>query len=142
MAKITDLASIQKAAKTIHEHLEKHMEMHKALHEKLEGHLAKEHPILKAHQAMMDHCEKCMKAAKEAMDGEEPEPEKKEAVASADAISKAVADALAPVVAQVTELKDKISKLPAAAAMPTTGASADQRVSKADAAFGELIAAR
>jgi hypothetical protein len=76
--KITDQAGLTKAAKTIADHLEKHMEMHKALHEKMEGTLSKEHPIMKAHQAMMDHCEKCMKAAKDATEGESPAEEEKD----------------------------------------------------------------
>ena len=142
--KITDQAGLTKAAKTIHEHLEKHMEMHKALHEKLEGQLAKDHPILKSHQAMMDHCEKCMKAAKDGMDGEEPEPEKKEAVAGTpeEALTKAVAAALAPITTELEALKAKIATTPAPQNMPHTGAGQVSKALTVDEQFGELIAAK
>lgn len=159
MAKITDLASMQKAAKTIHDHLEKHMEMHKALHEKLEGTMAKDHPIVKAHQAMMDHCEKCMKAAKDTMDANEPEPDKEKeaekaakaaadaataaaaaAAAPADAITKAVTAAIAPFVEKVDALEKKFNAAPATQNMPSTGAVSVSKSVTADAAFGELIA--
>ena len=144
--KITDQAGLTKAAKTIHEHLEKHMEMHKALHEKLEGQLAKDHPILKAHQAMMDHCEKCMKAARDTAGGEEPE--KALALApppaldpNAEAITKAVTAALAPLTAEVEALKTKLAATPAnVLQMPHTGATAVAKSIDTDAAFGELIA--
>jgi hypothetical protein len=151
--KITDQAGLTKAAKSIQEHLEKHMEMHKALHEKLEGQLAKDHPILKSHQAMMDHCEKCMKAAKDAGAGEEPEGDAAEkaaktaadaaaAAAAADPITKAVTAALAPVLAKVDELEKKIATTPAPQNIPATGASMVAKSVTADAAFGELIAAQ
>jgi len=142
--KITDQAGLTKAAKTMADHLEKHMEMHKAHHEKLEGMLAKDHPLVKSSQAMMDHCEKCMKAAKDAGAGEEPEPEEKITPVAEDAVSKAVAAALAPVLAEVTALKAKMETIPAPGQqIPATGAGGPQLVSKtidADAAFGELIA--
>jgi hypothetical protein len=143
--KITDQAGLTKAAKTVADHLEKHMEMHKALHEKLEGTLSKEHPIVKAHQAMMDHCEKCMKAAKDAGAGEEPEPEEKAAPVAEDAVSKAVTAALAPVLAEMATMKAKLEATPAPGQqIPATGANAGpQLVNKTidvDAAFGELIA--
>jgi hypothetical protein len=127
--------------------------MHKALHEKLEGQLAKDHPILKSHQAMMDHCEKCMKAAKDACAGEEPEGDAAEkaakaaadpaaAAAAADPITKAVTAALAPVLAKVDELEKKIATTPAPQNIPATGASMVAKSVTADAAFGELIAAQ
>ena len=144
--KITDQSGLTKAAKTIHDHLEKHMEMHKALHEKMEGTLSKDHPIMKAHQAMMDHCEKCMKAAKDAGMAEEPEAgdkEEKNAPVAADAIAKAVKDALAPVVADLEAFKAKVAATPAAQNIPATGAgqgSAAKAAVNVEAEFGELLA--
>lgn len=149
--KITDQAGLTKAAKTIHEHLEKHMEMHKALHEKLEGQLAKDHPILKAHQAMMDHCEKCMKAAKDAGAGEETEetPAEKaekaakaeaDAAAAADPITKAVTAALGPILVKVDALEKKIATTPAPTAPPHTGAGEMGKTLTIDQQFGELLA--
>jgi hypothetical protein len=150
--KITDQAGLLKAAKSIHEHLEKHMEMHKAHHEKLEGVLAKDHPIIKGHQAMIDHCDKCMKAAKDAMDGEEPKGESEEekarkaaaAAAAADPITKAITAALAPLTAEIEALKAKLATTPAPQNMPSTGVAPSLVVKSmsADAAFGELIAAK
>jgi len=154
--KITDQAGLTKAAKTIHEHLEKHMEMHKALHEKLEGQLAKDHPILKSHQAMMDHCEKCMKAAKDAGAGEDGESEQEKAARvaaekvateraaadAADPVAKAVAAALAPLTAEIEELKKKIATTPAPAAIPHSGAGEVGKGLTIDQQFGELIGAK
>lgn len=116
MAKITDQASLTKAAKTLHDHLEKHMEMHKALHEKMEGTLSKEHPIMKAHQSMMDHCEKCMKAAKDAGEGEEPEEAEKSTPPVELAKSPeftALSAQVAELVKQNKELMEKMAKTPA-----------------------------
>lgn len=131
--KISTQEQLTKAAKTVSDHLEKHMEMHKALHEKMEGTLSKEHPIMKAHQAMMDHCEKCMKAAKDAGMGEEHEESEADKVAKA-AAAKAAADAAAatdPVKAEiaaltktVADLTEKLAKTPAGP-IPITGAGAD-----------------
>jgi len=115
--KITTAEQVAKAAKTIHDHLEKHMEMHKALHEKLEGTFHKEHAIMKAHTAMMDHCEKCMKAAKDAGMGDEPEPEEKDG-------EKAALSALTKQVADLTEI---VKKLPANQTIPATGAGGAQK---------------
>ena len=68
--KITDQAGLTKAAKTIHDHLEKCMEMHKAHGE----HMEKAFEGMKAkHEQMGEHIEKCMKAANAAMEGDEPE---------------------------------------------------------------------
>jgi hypothetical protein len=134
--KITDQAGLTKAAKTIGEHLEKHMEMHKALHEKLEGVLAKDHPILKAHTAMMDHCEKCMKAAKDAGAGDEPEAEKVAPV-TANADVEALTKANADLSKKFDDLLAKLAATPAAGA-PHTGAAA---VAKTANPFDELIEA-
>lgn len=133
--KITDQAGLTKAAKTIHEHLEKHHEMHKAHHEKLEALLHKDHPIVKHSAAMMEHCEKCMKAAKDAGMGEEPEEDKTEKGESeAEKATSAKIDALTKAVADLTE---KLSKT-AAGNIPASGA----RMDKAEAAteFDSLLA--
>ena len=69
VAKISDQAGLTKAAKTVHDHLEKLVELHKAHGE----HMKKAHDAMQAkHEALGEHIEKCMKAAKDAMDGNEP----------------------------------------------------------------------
>ena len=143
--KLTDVAGFKKAAKTMQDHLEKHMEMHKALHEKMSGTLAEDHPIVKAHQAMMDHCEKCMKAAKDMGEGEEPEKAAALVPAVEDtnaaAITKAVTAALAPLTAEVEALKAKLATTQAnVLQMPATGAAAVGKALEADAALAEMIA--
>jgi hypothetical protein len=132
--KITDQAGLTKAAKTVVDHLEKHAEMHKALHEKMEGTLSKEHPIMKAHDAMMEHCDKCMKAAKDSMGGDEPAVEEKEAdkalAAKIDGLEKTVAD-----------LVTKLATTPAVQP-PNTGAGGLELVGKyatISADFAELV---
>ena len=139
-SRIVAITFTNNAAKTMQEHLEKHMELHKAHHEKLEGMLAKDHPMVKSSQAMMDHCEKCMKAAKDSMDGEEPEKEEKAAPVAEDAIAKAVTAALAPLVTKVDELEKKLAKTPALVEMPHTGAgNGVARSVQVDADFAELV---
>jgi hypothetical protein len=82
---------------------------------------------------MMDHCDKCMKAAKDAMGGDEPEEGKEEAdkalTAKIDGLEKAFAD-----------LSAKIAATPAVQP-PATGAGGPQLVEKnsATADFAELI---
>jgi hypothetical protein len=144
MAKLTDLDSLKKAAKTLHDHLEKHMEMHKAHHEKLEGVLAKDHPAMKSSQAMMDHCEKCMKACKDAMEGEEAEKEEKNAAQPdlAKTVADAVTAAVKPFSDKVEALEKKMATTPAVQDLPHTGADAANKVVNIDAAFGELLAAK
>jgi hypothetical protein len=117
--KLTDLDSFKKAAKTIADHLEKHMEMHKAHHEKLEATMAKEHPLVKSSQAMMDHCDKCMKAAKDGMDGEEPKEEEKNAPTGDLVKAEARIAAMEKSLAETVEL---LKKLPANTIIPHTGA--------------------
>ena len=69
VAKISDQAGLTKAAKTVHDHLEKLVELHKAHGE----HMKKAHDAMQAkHEALGEHIDKCMKAAKDAMDGNEP----------------------------------------------------------------------
>ena len=161
--KITDQAGLTKAAKSISDLLDKHMEMHKGLHEKIESTLSKDHPIAKAHQAMMDHCEKCQKSAKDAMAGEDGESEAdkaaKAAKDAADAVAKAAADAaaaaaatdpiakavtaaLAPFVVKLDALEKKIATTPAPAAIPHTGAGELGKGLRIEEAYGELIGAK
>jgi hypothetical protein len=108
------------------------MEMHKALHEKIEGALAKDHPIMKAHSAMIDHCEKCMKAAKDAIDGEEPQEEDKDKdgekalQAQIDGLEKSLKD-----------LTEKLSKT----AAPGQAASGAAAATTDASPFAELTAA-
>ena len=142
--KITDQAGLTKAAKTIADHLDKHMEMHKALHEKLEGTLAKDHPILKASQAMMDHCEKCQKAAKDAGAGEEPEEGEKAApvaVTGQEAILKAQGEKIDALTQTLADLTEKLSKTAAPHQnIPASGAPVPVQKS-APSAFDELVEA-
>jgi hypothetical protein len=91
-----------------------------------------------------------MKAAKDAMDGEEPKGESEEekarkaaeAAAAADPIAKAVAAALAPLTAEIEALKAKLATTPAPQNIPVTGIvpTPAAKSMSADAAFGELIA--
>jgi ABC-type phosphate transport system auxiliary subunit len=135
--KLTDLDSFKKAAKTLHDHLEKHMEMHKAHHEKLEGVLAKEHPAVKSSQAMMDHCEKCMKAAKDSMEGEEPAEGEK--AAEAGDLSKAAEAQITALQTKFDELLAKFDKLPAPGAIANTGV--DLSKNSKTAVFESLLTA-
>jgi len=135
--KLTDLDSFKKAAKTLYDHLEKHMEMHKAHHEKLEGVLAKEHPAVKSSQAMMDHCEKCMKAAKDSMEGEEPAEGEK--AAEAGDLSKAAEAQITALQTKFDELLAKFDKLPAPGAIPNTGV--DLSKNSKTAVFESLLTA-
>ena len=93
---------------------------------------------MKAHQAMMDHCEKCMKAAKDAGMGEEPEESEKVApsgdAAKIAALEKQVAD-MAKTNAETLEL---VKKLPANAIIPQTGAVAVEKT----AVFEDLLVAK
>jgi hypothetical protein len=102
--KITDQAGLTKAAKTVHDHLEKLAEMHKAQGE----HMKKSTDAMEEkHKAVGEHIEKCMKAAKDAMEGNEPEPGEKG--------DKAME-------AQMLELKKSLADLVAKlAATPATG---------------------
>jgi len=156
--KITDQAGLLKAAKTLQEHVAKVAEHH----EKIVAHQAKqmEHhekglelhkahvELHKAHKELID---KCMKAAKDAMDGEEPKGESEEekarkaaAAAAADPIAKAVAAALAPLTAEIDALKAKLATTPAPQNIPGTGITLvpAAKSMSTDAAFGELIAVK
>jgi hypothetical protein len=125
--KITSAADLTKAAKTLMDHLEKHSEMHKAFHEKLEGTVAKDHPLMKSSQAMMDHCDKCMKAAKDTMGEEQPAEETEKALPAAD-LSKAATDRFAAIEkaqaaqdAKLDTIVKALEKVPAGGA-PHSGA--------------------
>jgi hypothetical protein len=127
--KITDQAGLTKAAKTIHDHLERLEEMHKAHGE----HMKKAHEAMEAkHEQLGEHIEKCMKAAKDSMDGEEPE----KAAPSGDlAKTNAQIEALAKTVSELTE---KLSKMPAKEP-PHTGA--EGVVKTAPTGFEDLLPA-
>lgn len=130
--KITTQQDLTKAAKTIHDHLEKLHEMHKALGE----HLDKAHESqMNKHEALGNHIEKCMKAAKDAAEGEEPEaPEKvtpstdfKKALDEALAgLTKSFNEKLEAVEKSNKELTEKLSKTPAVTP-PSTGAGGGER---------------
>ena len=130
--KITDQAGLTKAAKTVADHLEKHMEMHKAHHEKLEGVLAKDHPAVKSSAAMMEHMDKCMKAAKDAMGGDEPEAEAKGD--EADKALQAKVDGLEKAIADLTA---KLATTPAVVP-PVTGAGGPELVGKSASVAADL----
>ena len=124
--KLTTTADFVKAAKTVAEHLDKHMEMHKALHEKMAGVLAKDHPVMKAHEAMIDHCEKCMKAAKDAAASDEPEGETEaEKVAKAAAAAAAAGEnpAVTALSKKFDDLMAKLETIPAIVAAHTGAAA-------------------
>lgn len=104
VAKITDQASLTKAAKTIEDHL-------KGLKEKHETHgeqMKKAHEAIQdRHEKLGEHIEKCMKAAKDAAEGEEPE----EAEKVAKAADKAVEDKFAALQKSLEELAAKNAEL-------------------------------
>ena len=58
----------------------------------------------------MDHCEKCMKAAKDAGAGEEPEADGEKNAPQGDLIKAAVEAALAPLKTEVAALTEKLAK--------------------------------
>jgi hypothetical protein len=119
--KITDQAGLTKAAKTIEDHLENLKEKHKTHGEQMEkAHEA----IQKRHEAFGDHIEKCLKCAKDAAEGEEPEAAEKVAKAADEkfaALEKALTDLSAAHATQVADMKKahedlvkKLEKTPAA----------------------------
>jgi len=113
--KITTQEQLTKAAKTLVEHIGKLQEVHKAAGE----HMKKAHEAVEAkHEAVGEHIEKCMKAAKDAAEGEEPEEAGK--VAADPAVAKKLDD----LTASVAELTKQLSKIPAPGA-PHTGAGVD-----------------
>jgi lambda repressor-like predicted transcriptional regulator len=153
--KITDQAGLTKAAKTLQEHVAKVAEHH----EKIVAHQAKqmEHhekglelhkAHVELHKAHKELIEKCMKAAKDAMDGQEPEGESEEEkarkAAAAAAASDPVAKAVAALTAEIEALKAKLATTPAPQNIPGTGIALAPAVKSmsADAAFGELIAVK
>lgn len=127
MAKITDQAGLTKAAKTLHEHLGRLAEIHESHNE----HMKKAHQAIQdKHEALGEHIEKCMKAAKDAMDGEEPE---KALAVAAEGLEKIQAD-FAELKKQHEELMKKLTTTPAGTA-PATGVDpAQQRGGAASAA--------
>ena len=111
--KITDQAGLTKAAKTIHDHLEKCMEMHKAHGE----HMEKAFEGMKAkHEQMGEHIEKCMKAANAAMEGDEPEK-----AAPAGDLAKVEDPRVADLQKAVADLTELVKKMPANTTIPNSG---------------------
>ena len=92
--KITDQAGLTKAAKSIHEHLE--------------GLKAK-------HEALGEHIEKCMKAAKDSMEGEEPE----KAAAAPELVKED--PRIAEMQKSLESLSELVKKIPANGSIPHTG---------------------
>ena len=116
--KITTQEQLTKAAKTLEEHIGKLQEVHKTAGE----HMKKAHEAVEAkHEQVGEHIEKCMKAAKDAAEGDEPEEAEKAAKAQADP---AVAKKLDDLEKSIAALTEKFSKTPAAGA-PHTGAGVD-----------------
>jgi seryl-tRNA synthetase len=113
--KITTQEQLTKAAKTLVEHIGKLQEVHKAAG----VHMKKAHEAVEAkHEAVGEHIEKCMKAAKDAAEGEEPEE------AGKVAADPAVAKKLDELEKSIAALTDKLSKTPAPGG-PHTGAGVD-----------------
>ena len=131
--KITDQAGLTKAAKTIHDHLSKLAEMHKAHGEAMD----KAHEAMKAkHDQLGEHIDKCMKAAKDASEGEEPEK-----AAPTGEVNKAVTDELDALKKSIADLTAKLATTPAVQP-PNTGAGGPQLVEKSatiSADFAELV---
>jgi len=139
--KITTPEELSKAAKSIHDHLAGLKEKHDAMGE----HMKKAHESMEAkHEAMGEHIEKCMKAAKDAMDGEEPEKavtppvQKGETPDFAKMVSEAVTAATKPLTDKVADLEKKLKETPAP---PAAHTGAVGFIAKADAntLFAELL---
>ena len=128
--KITDQEGLTKAAKTIHDHLAKLDEIHKAHGE----HMKKAHEGMEAkHEQLGEHIEKCMKAAKDSMEGEEPEK-----AAPTGEMSKAAVEKFEALEKQLADLNELIKKTPAAEAV-ATGAAADVKKVAVGEEFAALI---
>lgn len=105
--KITDQAGLTKAAKTIHDHLAKLKEKHEAAGE----HMKKAHEAMqKKHEEVGEHIEKCMKAAKEAADGNEPDEAEKVTPAGESEAIKALTEQVAAMAKSQAELTEKLAK--------------------------------
>lgn len=143
MSKITDQASLTKAAKTLHDHLEGLKEKHDAAGE----HMKKAHEGIAAkHEAVGEHIEKCMKACKDSMDGEEPEKAATvELVKSGAWMSPAdVSKALEPILAELATMKkanadltELMKKTPAPVAVHTGNVDVSKTTSSTG--FEDLI---
>ena len=123
--KITTQEQLTKAAKTLEDHIEKLQEVHKAAGE----HMKKAHEAVEAkHEAVGEHIEKCMKAAKEAAEGNEPDEAESDAEKAAKAAKgqadPALTKKLDELEKSIAALTDKLSKTPAASAVHT-GAGVD-----------------
>ena len=119
--------SLAKAAKTLEEHLGKCLEVHKS-HEE---HMHKAHDsIEKKHAELGEHIEKCMKAAKEVSEGEEPTEKVAPAGAIAEptAAEKALTEKLEGLSKAFDALTAKLAKT-AAPGGPASGVAITERES-------------
>lgn len=116
--KITTQADLTKAAKTLMDHMDKLKELHKAHGE----HMEKAFEGMKTkHEQMGDNIDKCMKAAKDAGAGEQPEEGEK--AAPAGELGKAAQEQIAALAKQVADLTAAMSKIPAADQGVNSGAA-------------------
>jgi hypothetical protein len=110
--KLTDLDSLKKAAKTIHDHLEGLKEKHAAMGEHMDKCFKS---MGEKHAAVGEHIEKCMKSAKDAMEGDEPEK-----VATVD-VAKVEDPRIAAMQKSIDDLSELVKKLPAPGTIAHTG---------------------
>jgi hypothetical protein len=115
--KLTDLDSLKKAAKTIHDHLEGLKEKHAAMGEHMDKCFKS---MGEKHEAVGEHIEKCMKAAKDGMEGEEPE--KAEPVGD---VAKVEDPRLAAMQKSIDDMAELLKKLPANGTIAHTGVGND-----------------
>jgi hypothetical protein len=111
--KLTDLDSLKKAAKTIHDHLEGLKEKHAAMGEHMDKCFKS---MGEKHEAVGEHIEKCMKSAKDAMEGDEPE----KAAATVD-LTKIEDPRIAAMQKSIDDLSELVKKLPAPGVIAHTG---------------------
>jgi hypothetical protein len=111
--KLTDLDSLKKAAKTIHDHLEGLKEKHAAMGEHMDKCFKS---MGEKHEAVGEHIEKCMKSAKDAMEGDEPE----KAAAAVD-LTKVEDPRIAAMQKSIDDLSELVKKLPANGTIAHTG---------------------
>ena len=110
---LTDLDSLKKAAKTIHDHLEGLKEKHAAMGEHMDKCFKS---MGEKHEAVGEHIEKCMKSAKDAMEGDEPE----KAAAAVD-LTKVEDPRIAAMQKSIDDLSELVKKLPANGTIAHTG---------------------
>lgn len=112
MAKLTDAAGFQKAAKTLHDHLENLKDAHEKLGKAHEEHHAKVGAAI----------DKCMKAVGAMKEGDEPEDAEKVAATGDGALEKKVDARFAEMTKAIADLTEKLSKTAQPAAAHTGAA--------------------